>query len=220
MIFDYGGSSSHRYNLIEYLSEQGIDTVELLAFTHLHNDHTNGVNTLLRNVYVEDTIYPPFDFHSAEIMTTIMDTGREIEKSETITVLDNVKVEIIADALENQSADENERCICYRVQYGATSILITGDLDGAEEMKLIDIDLSCTILKVGHHGSTTSSFYPFLKKTAPEIAVISVGENSYGLPKEEVIDRLNTICPEVILTMNEGTICYQTDGVVLERINE
>ncbi len=220
IVFDYGGSSSHRYNLIDYMSKQGINTVELLALTHLHNDHTNGIKTLFKNVYVEEVIYPPVEYDSAEIMSAISEqNSHTINKSNTITVLDGVTVEILADALYNKmSIDANERCICYRVQYGQTKVLITGDLEGSAEMRLLERDLSSTILKVGHHGSDSSSLYPFLKNVAPEIAVISVGENAYGLPKNDVIKRLYTICPEVLITMNEGTICYKTDGIYLERI--
>jgi competence protein ComEC len=204
------------------MKQNSIDTVELLAFTHLHNDHTNGVKTLTRNVYVENVIYPPFEYDSVEIMSTITEQkSQPIEQSDTITVLDNVTVEIIADAInEPSAADANERCICYRITYGDIDLLITGDLAGSAEMNLLKNELSGTILKVGHHGSDSSSFYPFLKKIAPEIAIISVGDNSYGLPKEEVIDRLNTICPIVLTTVDEGTICYRTDGTFLERISE
>ncbi len=222
VVFDYGGSSSHRYNLIEYMHSNSIDTVELLALTHLHNDHTNGIKTLIHNLYIENIIYPPFDYDSVEIMSAIStQNNQQITQNDKITVLDDVTIEIMADALNEKGAtDANERCICYRVEYGATKVLITGDLSGTAEMELLGNDLSCTILKVGHHGSNTSSFYPFLKKTAPEIAVISVGENSYGLPKKDVINRISTICPNTMITMIEGTVCYQTDGLLLERINQ
>ena len=79
-------------------------------------------------------------------------------------------------------------------------------------------NIDCDILKVGHHGSETSSVYPFLKAAAPEICIVSVGENQYGLPDLTVLNRIKTICSNVLLTESEGTICFNTDGKALERI--
>lgn len=221
VVIDYGGSSDKRYNLISYLKEHNITTVEQLMFTHLHNDHTNGVFTLAKNSHIENLIYPPFesDYESLNVMFDVLG-GQEINGDSKITVLDDVEIEIYADAaLAETSKDENERCICYKVNYGSTSLLITGDLDGRGEMELLQRDLDCTILKVGHHGSETSSFYPFLKAAAPEMCIVSVGKNQYGLPDTAVLERIKTICNNVLLTENEGTICFVTDGKILERIN-
>ena len=220
VIIDCGGSSDKRYNLISYLKENNIISIELLMFTHLHNDHTNGIFTLSKNSYVETLLYPPFDAENASL-SVIFDEmdGQEISGDETITVLDDVQIEIYANtALDETSENENERCICYKVEYGSTSLLITGDLDGKGEMNLLQYDPECTILKVGHHGSKTSTFYPFLKAAAPEICIISSGENTYGLPDSTVLGRLETICSNILLTENEGTIRFITDGDVLERV--
>lgn len=220
VVIDYGGSSDKRYNLISYLKENNIISIELLAFTHLHNDHTNGIFTLSKNSYVENLLYPPFnaDNASLDVIFDEMD-GQEITGDQTITVLDDVLIDIYADAaLAEIAENENERCICYKVQFGSTSLLITGDLDGKGEMNLLEYDLDCTILKVGHHGSESSSIYPFLKAAAPEMCIISVGENSYGLPDHTVLERLETICGNVLLTKNNGTICFITDGEILERV--
>ena len=64
-----------------------------------------------------------------------------------------------------------------------------------------------------------SSAYTFLKSAAPEIAVISVGENTYGLPKDSVVGRLNTLCTELLITRENGTVVFRTDGKLLERID-
>ena len=220
VIIDYGGSSDKRYNLISYLKDNNIISIELLMFTHLHNDHTNGIFTLSKNSYIENLLYPPFDADNASLGVIFdeMD-GQEISGDETITILDDVQIEIYANAaLAEISENENERCICYKVQFGSTSLLITGDLDGKGEMNLLQYDLDCTILKVGHHGSKSSTFYPFLKAAAPEMCIISAGENSYGLPDFAVLGRLKTICSNILLTENEGTICFITDGEILERV--
>ncbi len=220
VIIDCGGSSDKRYNVNHYLTENNLYIVEQLAFTHQHNDHINGLNSLLKNAYVDDIIYPKLEFDSPELEFLLMkQDAKLITESKTITVLDGVLLEIIAEpALNKTGSDLNEQCVCYRVSYGDCSVLITGDLTGNAEMKWFNDEKGCSILKVSHHGSDTSSMYPFLKRVAPEIAIISVGENSYGLPDESVLSRIETLSNSTLLTLREGTICYETDGTILERI--
>ena len=221
IILDYGGSSNKRYQLIDYLKKRNIHTVELLAFTHLHDDHTNGTRTLLKNVYVQKIIYPYLGAEHPELMTLIEAQNAEIIlDAAPVSVLNNVVLEpIISSAYQPALADENERCICYRVRIGETSLLVTGDLEAAAELSILNEELDCTLLKVAHHGSDTSSAYTFLKSAAPEIAVISVGENTYGLPKDSVVSRLNTLCTELLITRENGTVVFRTDGKLLERID-
>lgn len=220
VILDYGGTSSERYHLINYLKKNHITAVELLAFTHLHNDHTNGLSTLLQNVYVDRILYPELEYDSPKIFALMLnEDAMPLNKAEPLTVLGDVTVYPILDAVLDPSLEtNNERCICYRVEYGTASALITGDLEARAEMKILSSMKDCTLLKVAHHGSKTSSIYPFLKAVSPEIAVISVGENPYGLPDETVISRLETVCPMVYNTYIDGTVVFKTDGAILERV--
>lgn len=220
VIIDYGGSSERRYNLINYLRKRNIYEVELLAFTHLHSDHTNGLRTLLNYAYVDQIRYPELEIDSAELSGLIQSQNYGIiTNDETVTVLDDVQLSVITEAAFDAALiHENERCVCYRVTYGGTSVLITGDLEGDAEMKLLDQQLNCSILKVAHHGSDTSSMYSFIKAASPEVAVISVGENSYGLPSESVIERLKTVCPLVLQTSG-GNVVFRTDGKTMERVS-
>lgn len=221
VVFDCGGTSSKRYNVIDYIRSQNIDQVELLAFTHLHNDHINGTNLLLNNVFVCDILYPQTDFSSPEMFNSIAKNGSPITENHKRIVLDDVTIEVIANAvLQETEEDWNENCVCYRIVYGSTAVLVTGDLPGGSEMKLLDNNLSCTILNVGHHGSEKSSFYPFLKAAAPEYSIISVGKNGYGLPDPQTIARIETLCPNIYTTQSDGTILFKTDGQIIERISK
>lgn len=221
VIFDYGGSSEKRYNLIEYLEDHHIHTVELLAFTHMHSDHTNGLNTLLKNVYVDQILYPYFENDQPHLYAMLQEQNSDLLKdAHPIKVLEDVVIEPLLDAsFKGQAIQDNERCVCYRINIDGVSVLVTGDLQGKAELTLPKEALDCTILKVPHHGSRSSSLYPFLKAASPEIAVVSVGENSYNLPDPEVISRLKSICMSVYTTMDEGTIEFETDGITLERIS-
>ena len=222
VIIDYGGSSKKRYNLIDYLQRKEIYQIELLAFTHLHSDHTNGLNTLKRNVYIDSVWYPDLIADSPETLNLIHNlNGKAIEKNGKYNILGDVQIEVLTDAVfENKDAKENEKCVCYRITYGSFSLLITGDLEGEGEMNLLQNDLTSSVLKAGHHGSDTSSLYPFLKAVSPEITIISVGENTYGLPDQTAIDRISTLCGNIYSTAKEGTIRFKTDGKILERIYE
>lgn len=222
VIIDYGGSSQKRYNLIDYLKKKNIYNVELLAFTHLHSDHTNGLRSLLQNAYVDRVIYPELEFESDEQMELIYtENATSICDDLQLTVLDNVRINVMADAVRNEeNMTGNERCVCYKISYGDTSVLVTGDLTGEAELLLSEDLGDTTLLKVSHHGSDTSSLYPFLKAADAEISVVSVGENSYGLPDDAVIERLKTISPEVYQTNLDGTLVFSTDGIKMERIRK
>lgn len=219
LIFDCGGDSDRRYNVIEYLRKNGIYEVDLLAFTHLHSDHSNGLKSLLNNLYIDEIIYPDCSFDSLEQKAMLLTEGaRNIDKTETLCFWDDVFVTVMANALfDPMLADENELCVGYKITYGETAVLVAGDANNATELKLMENDVSSTILKVSHHGSKSSSYYPFIKAVSPDIAVISVGENNYGLPNESVINRLETICPLILYT-KDGTIVFHTDGTHMERI--
>ncbi len=220
VVLDYGGTSQKRYNLIEYLKKKNIYAVELLGFTHLHSDHANGFNTLLKHVYVNEILYPEIEETNPELLTTIRsENGIEITRNLSKKVLGEVEVSVFADTLSNEATKiGNECCVCYRVTIGETVVLVTGDLSGEAELLLKDQIGDTTILKVSHHGSDTSSLYPFIKIVSPEISVISVGENPYGLPKNSVVERLKTVSSAVYQTAEEGTIIFRTDGKHLERI--
>lgn len=221
VILDYGGSAQKRYQLIDYLQERNIYSVELLGFTHLHSDHTNGLGTLLKNVYVDEIIYSDLPADNPALIPMISSQRHTvIETNLQRTVLGNVRISAFCSFDEEAAVSGNENGICYRISYGNTSVLVTGDLSGEGELKLADRIGDVTVLKVSHHGSDTSSIYPFIKKVSPEISVISVGENSFGLPDDSVIERLKTISAEVLLTKEDGTVCFKTDGKIIERVNK
>lgn len=100
-----------------------------------------------------------------------------------------------------------------KITYGSTSFLFTGDAEYAGEQAVIGTDLSADVLKVGHHGSETSTSYQFLREVMPEYAVISVGaNNSYGHPDDAVLSRLRDADVKVFRTDMQGDITIESDG--------
>lgn len=125
--------------------------------------------------------------------------------------IDGVQVEI----LFAPNGTGNEISNVYRVRYGGVSFLITGDLVKAIEAQILreGVDVSSTVLKVGHHGSATSSSEEFLQAVNPKCAVISVGYgNSFGHPRPEVLERLENLPTKIYRTDQDGLIKFRTDG--------
>ena len=115
----------------------------------------------------------------------------------------------------HRAEDSNDNSIVLKVSFGATSFLFTGDAERAEEQDLLSagVNLQSTVLKVGHHGSDTSTSYPFLRAVAPQYAVISVGAgNSYGHPTEAVLSRLRDAGVTTFRTDLQGEITAVSDG--------
>ena len=118
-----------------------------------------------------------------------------------------------------EASNTNNTSIVLRVVYGATSFLFTGDAETAEEADLLDSGtaLQSTVLKVGHHGSDTSSSEAFLEAVAPQYAVISVGKsNSYGHPSDEVLARLDCLGAVIYRTDLAGDILCTSDGTTVQ----
>ena len=113
-------------------------------------------------------------------------------------------------------SDTNDNSLVLRLTYGDKSFLFTGDMEREAENDLLDsgVKLSSDVLKVGHHGSSTSTSYRFLYEVSPEIAVISCGEdNSYGHPHEEVLSRLSDADVTVYRTDLDGSVVLFCDGM-------
>jgi len=115
----------------------------------------------------------------------------------------------------NSDSDANDSSIVFRIEYGDTSFLFTGDAERNAEQAILNsgVSLSATVLKVGHHGSDTSTTYPFLREIMPQYAVISVGTgNSYGHPTEDTLSRLRDAEVTVFRTDLQGDIYCTSDG--------
>lgn len=115
----------------------------------------------------------------------------------------------------NDGSDTNNTSIVLKVTYGNTAYIFTGDAERETEQAILNrgADLSATVLKVGHHGSDTSTIYPFLREIMPEYAIISVGEgNSYGHPTDNTLSRLRDADVTIYRTDLNGDIYITSDG--------
>jgi competence protein ComEC len=122
---------------------------------------------------------------------------------------------VILSPLSIVPEDPNNSSIVIKITYGATGFIFTGDAERRAEQEILEAgyDLSATVLKVGHHGSNTSTTYPFLREIMPCIAVISCGrDNTYGHPHENLLSRLRDAGAVVYRTDMQGDIIIRSDG--------
>jgi len=200
-------------------------TIELVVLTHPHADHITGLVEAVKRYRVERVLYPESDYGlpicrewlgligERDIECTIARAGQEIDLG------DGVTIEVLnpqIPPLIGTNSDINNNSVVLNLSAGEVSFLLTGDIEREAEFELIarGSDLSGTVLKVGHSGSATSTTAEFLTAVSPGVAVISVGENSYGHPHGEVLKRLGKElgAGNIYRTDQQGTIEFITDG--------
>ncbi len=129
---------------------------------------------------------------------------------------------------DNSSADRplenlNDASIVLKLVYGETSVLLTGDLEDTGERHLLHsfgAFVDCDVVKIGHHGSSTSSSLPFLREVTPRIGIISVGEfNRFNHPSSEVLKRLRRLQVDFHRTDEEGAVVLESDGMRISMMN-
>ena len=205
-------------------------TIELMILTHPHSDHLDGLLEVLKRYRVEQVFYPDLDYKSAsyeewlglikekDIKYTTAWAGQEINLGDgvIIDVLNPKTPQLTGTKSDIDKDIENNGSLVLRLSLNRVSFLLTADIEKAAESELIEkrADLASTVLKVAHHGSDTSTTPEFLAVANPKVAAISVGENSFGHPSAEVVERLEQRLgsENVFRTDEEGTIEFITDG--------
>ncbi len=220
LIFDTGGVREKTFDVggrvvIPYLKHENIRAVDTIFLTHVHEDHSGGAGSIIRKMPVREiiTANEPKSEYAAVfgISATKLDNLRA-GKSGEIFEIDGVEVKIL---YAPKIGSGNEISNVYQIRYGDVSFLITGDLVKEIEADILraGINVESTVLKVGHHGSKTSSSEEFLRAVQPSVAVICVGYgNNFGHPREEVLDNLEKIGAKIYRTDLDGLIKFKTDG--------
>lgn len=219
MLIDAGPTDS-RNKLIKYLKKLKISKLDYVVETHPHEDHIGGMSKVLSTFTIGS-------FYAPRVTTqtkSFEDMVRALDKK-------NLKIHVVKPGMSfdfggkanctvlapnsEKYTDLNNYSTVIKFNYGNNKFLFTGDAQKLSEDEMIkkDYDLSCDVLKVGHHGSRSSTSDEFLKLVTPKIAVISCGKgNDYGHPHKPTLDKLKNINVIIYRTDIDGTITLVSDG--------
>jgi competence protein ComEC len=224
MLIDGGVEKMGQRVVVPFLLKKGINKLDMLVLTHPHDDHLGGLPAVLTKIKVNTVLDPGFIYKSKSYRR-FLDL---IEKNkikyqmarggQVIRFGENVKAQILHPTmpfLGDTNSDANNCAIVFRMQYGEFSMLFTGDNEREGEERILEMFpesyLSSTILKVGHHGSRTSTSDRFLAAVNPKIAVISCGKhNKFKHPHKSTLQRLKGI--RTYRTDQHGAITISSDG--------
>lgn len=217
------GTYDYKDKLEDYLRGFGIDKLDIAIATHPHADHIGSMANII-NEFKPDKVLLPDAITTTTAYEKMLDAIAANSKAEFVKegytfTLGEANITIVAP-YDGEYDDLNEYSVVCRLDYGNTSFLLTGDCESSEEEKILaaGYDIDCDVLKVGHHGSDTSTSKEFLQAVSPNIAVIEVGAgNDYGHPTDEVLNRLKAAgCEDIYRTDINGTIVATTDGTSID----
>lgn len=187
----------------------------MLYGTHPHEDHIGGLDDVINQIEIENIYMPKIETTTKtfeEVLDAICNKNLKVtapSKGDTFN-LGEAKCEIMTESILDKE-NLNLSSIILRVEFGNNSFLFTGD--GESKNEKTRNWPKTDVLKVGHHGSNTSTSEEFLKQVLPQYAVIMVGkDNSYGLPKDKILERLENQNVTIYRTDRNGTIEMISDG--------
>ena len=216
MLID-AGEAYESDSVINYLNNLGIKKIDYVVGTHPHTDHIGGLEEVI-NTFDIGSIYMPRASSTSktylDLLTAISNKGLKVKTAKSEVVVlddDNLKLEFIAPNSDNYSELNNYSAVL-KLTYLDNTFLFMGDAETLSENE-VTCDVEADVIKVGHHGSDSSSGIEFVKKVSPEYAIIMVGEgNSYNHPYQSIIDRYENVGAKVLRTDLDGNIVCDSDG--------
>ncbi|MBR1422465.1 MAG: MBL fold metallo-hydrolase [Ruminococcus sp.] len=228
MLID-SGDVDRTDKVVWYIRNQGITELDCVIATHPHSDHIGEMCDVIDSYDIDKFIMPDFpekltptSYVYENMLISLDNKGLGITVAEDSEfTLGTCKVKLFT--AKGTYDDLNNYSVLVKVTDGDNSFLITGDCENEEEKEMIakGFDLSAKVLKVGHHGSSTSSSYEFLDEVLPRYSVISCGyDNSYGHPSDQTVSRLQKYSRDIYITSRDGTVVFYSDGEGLEADTE
>ena len=216
MLID-AGEAYESDNVINYLNNLGITKIDYAVGTHPHTDHIGGLEEVI-NTFDVGSIYMPKASSTSntylDLLTTISNKGLKVKTAKSGVVVlneDNLKLEFIAPNSDSYSNLNNYSAVL-KLTYFDNTFLFMGDAETLSEEEITS-EIKADVIKVGHHGSDSSSSVEFVKMVSPEYAIIMVGEgNNYNHPYQSIIDRYESVGAKVLRTDLDGNIVCDSDG--------
>lgn len=219
-----GGESVMGDRVVENISAMGYDEITYLVATHPHSDHIGGLCAVLdafevQNVYMPDASSES-DYYGIFLQTVYDENCKVLRAKSGVSIIDSEDLSVYFIAPVSSSySEENNFSAVLRIEYGENSFMFMGDAETLVENELSG-DVSADVIKVGHHGSSTSSSENFVNRVDADFAIIECGENSYGQPNGEVVERWESSGADVYRTDEYGNITFVGNGETLEVITE
>jgi competence protein ComEC len=227
----FGESNAGERVVAPYLHRQGIRRLHAVIISHPHADHLGGLPSLLTSIQI-DTVYhngvnsgSELEHRSVRLMDSLRVPYRALREGERLAGFTAAHVAALCAgaAFEAQARDAklNEASLVIKVVYGKIALLFPGDAERLSEEHLVQHGraLDSDLLKVGHHGSRTSSAENFLRAVTPQWAVISVGRyNRFEHPHKEVLARYEKLGIRTLRTDQTGAVIFETEGRSLKRV--
>ncbi|WP_297993293.1 ComEC/Rec2 family competence protein [uncultured Clostridium sp.] len=221
LLIDSGPSTNRKY-LLNYLKKINIKKFDYIIATHPHDDHIGNMDTIIKRYNVEKFYSPKVTTSSDtfdSLLSALVDKNLKInvlkKGSSQINLGKNVTLKVLSPSKDFTSDNLNNYSPIIKINFLNNSFLFTGDAETSDENLVLfeNNDLKADVLKVGHHGSSTSTSLDFLNSVDPSVAIISVGKNnSYGHPSQKVLSLLDESNIKTLRTDISGNIIVISDG--------
>lgn len=216
-----GGTADCGDNVTAYLKRRKVKSLDYVINTHPDDDHIGGLKAILLNFSVEHYLSPNLpqnlipateEYNGVQSVLKVKGLKAEHPKAGDIYAMGALNIQVLGPVQTGNSTNNNS--IVARLTFGKIHFLLMGDAEKEEEKTLITngLPLSADVLKIGHHGSKTSTTQEFIQAVKPKYAAISVGYDSNKLPKLDVLKRLTDAGISVFRTDVRGTIIFLSNG--------
>ena len=220
LLYD-GGNRAHADEVVQYLKNQQVETIDYMISSHYDEDHLGGLVKCLDNFEVEHILGSDY-VHTSELFNTFMNTATAhaiiVEYPSVGDTYEFGTGSFTVMAPNGISQNSNDNSVVIRLVNGNNSFMFMGDAEETSEQDMIStgMNLDCDVLSLGHHGSASSTTWDLLEASTPSWAVISCGQdNSYGHPSAETMGKLKDMDIPVFRTDDQGTVIALSDGNVI-----
>ena len=217
LLYD-GGNRAHADEVVQYLKNQQVETIDYMISSHYDEDHLGGLVKCLDNFEVEHVLGSDY-VHTSDLFNTFMNTATAhaiiVEYPSVGDTYEFGTGSFTVMAPDGISQNSNDNSVVIRLVNGNNSFMFMGDAEETSEQDMIStgMNLDCDVLSLGHHGSASSTSWDLLEATSPSWAVISCGlNNTYGHPAAETMGKLSDMDIPVFRTDDQGTVIALSDG--------